>query len=368
MSKPEISIDGVLFTQDELAQQARDMLATDGLEPEGRAFYGFIQRWLDAGDDIEIRTSGSTGPPKSYRVRKSAMTASAKATEAFFKYRAGDNLLLCLSADYIAGKMMIVRALTSGCNLVTVPVSANPLSSLQSQANIEFAAMVPLQIQTLMDLSRKHEAAIAKLGSIKKLLVGGSQVNDRQAQFLANLPCTCYESYGMTETLTHIAVRRITPDPERRTFTALPGVSVAVDARGCLSISVAHLDIRNLATNDLAKVISPGEFEITGRIDNVINTGGVKVSPEQVENKLQQLYPDVRFIIFPMADDKFQNMVVLLIESREEKPSLEDIRRKAAGVLQPYEMPRKIFYADKFSYTSSGKIKRQETLDRAAIS
>lgn len=368
MIKPGISIDGVLFSRDELAQKAWDMLAGDGLDREGRAFYGFIQSWLDKGDHLEIHTSGSTGPPKSYRVGKSAMTASARATAAFFKYRAGDNLLLCLSADYIAGKMMIVRAFTSGCNLVTVPVSANPLSNLPTGTNIEFAAMVPLQIQTLMELAQKHEAVISKLSSINTLLVGGSQVNYRQAQFLAKLPCACYESYGMTETLTHVAVRRITADPARRTFTALPGVSVAVDARGCLSISVAHLNITNLATNDLATLTSSGEFEITGRIDNVINTGSVKVSPEQVENRLQQLYPEVRFIIFPLADEKLQNMVVMLIESKEEQPSLEEIKRQAAGVLKPYEIPRKIFYTDKFRYTASGKIKRQETVDRVVKS
>ena len=293
------------------------------------------------------------------------MVASAKVTQRFFNYKAGDNLLLCLSSDYIAGKMMVVRALTSGCNLIPVPVSANPLSALQSHTKISFAAMVPLQVQTLMELSGEQGEDVAHLHNIERLLVGGSQLSHRQEQFLASLPCRCYESYGMTETLTHIAVRRISPDPSPRLFTPLPGVTVSLDSLGCLCISVAHLDIKNLVTNDTAKITTQGQFEILGRIDNVINTGSIKVFPEQVEYKLQQLIPGVRFILFPIPDEKFQNMVAMLIESKDQQPTLEDIRKHSSGILQSHEIPKKVFYTGEFTCTPSGKINRSETIKLA---
>lgn len=362
MAEPRFLLNGASFTKAELLSRALVFDEGRGLDRNEEAFYRFLEEWFNEEDEIEIATSGSTGTPKRYRIQKEKMVASAKATQTIFNYQAGENLLLCLSTEYIAGKMMVVRALTSGCNLITVPVTSNPLKTLEPQTRISFAAMVPLQIQTIMELSQDLSATVAHLSNIDRLLLGGSQLTHHQEQFLAGLPCRCYEGYGMTETLSHIAVRRITTDPASRYFAPLPGVSVSLDSRGCLRLSVAHLQITNLVTNDLAEITKAGSFAILGRIDNVINTGSIKVFPEQVEQKLQRIFPGVRFIVFPIPDEKFQNMVAVLIEGKSRQPSLEDIRKQSSGILQPYETPKKARYTEKFVCTSSGKIIRHKTI------
>lgn len=368
-----LTLNGIAVHNDELEARIETLYAKEQPPAEELALYLFLRQWFDSGDTMEIKTSGSTGAPKKYQVRKSAMIASARATQNFFGYGPGDGLLLCLSTDYIAGKMMVVRALTGGCNLISLPVSANPLTALAPGLDIALAAMVPLQIQTIQSelehLPEKEERTrlAAKLHQIKRLLVGGSQISQPQRKFLADLPCRCYESYGMTETLTHIAVREIAADLPTRPFTPLPGVTLAQNIRGCLVISASHLGIKDLATSDLAELHPNGDFTILGRDDNVINTGSIKIHPEQVEEKLQRLYPDLSFFLFPVADPKFQNLVAMLIESTEPRPSLEEIRKDARKILEAYEIPKKVYYTAAFCYTESGKIIRNETIKMAAI-
>ncbi len=311
----------------------------------------FLDEWYSSSDFVCGHTSGSTGTPKSVKLLKQDMEVSARLTNNFFSIDYRSILLLCLSPDYIAGKMMLVRALLSGADLLVVPPSSQPLATIDEP--IDFAAMVPAQvIETLASVEQT-----ARLARVKTLIIGGASLAfDTEAQ-LKELPVISYVTYGMTETVSHVALRRL-GDPAGG-YRAMNGITFSTDDRECLVIHAPHFSTQKFITNDIVRLDNPSTFRWIGRYDNVINTGGVKVFPEQVEQKIASLLNPRRFFITALPDTKWGECVTLVIEGeslteKDEVALLATIRKQVTR----YEYPRRILYLLHFKETSSGKVIR----------
>jgi O-succinylbenzoic acid--CoA ligase len=283
------------------------------------------------------------------------MIRSAELTAQALNLKKGDTALLCIPVDFVAGKMMLVRAMVLDLKLVFVKPASNPLKQLENEIQIDFAAMTPMQVLE----SLKDRESSEKLRNIKKLIIGGAPVSLQLEQELQQLPCEIFETYGMTETLTHIALRKINGENRSEFFQVLTGIKIQTDERGCLVIHAPHLDQPLVITNDLADVGDDGSFRWLGRADNVINSGGIKIFPEQVERKLQHIITEQRFIITSLPDEKLGQKVVLVIEDSTSR-NFEYSSRLINQILDHYEKPREIFFLKKFPLTPAGKIKRNE--------
>lgn len=268
----------------------------------------FLQEWYDPKDHVIGHTSGSTGTPKEIRLLKKDMLASARLTNEFFNICPSSNLLLCLSPNYIAGKMMIVRTILSGANLVSVKPSSSPLQNIEE--DIDFAAMVPMQVIT--SLSSPETAT--KLAHIKQIIIGGAAVSPTLEQQLQQNPTACYGTYGMTETVSHIALRQINGGKRSPYYFALGKVTFEKDERECLIIHAPHLQQQTFVTNDIIQLTDATHFEWLGRHDNVINSGGIKLFPEKIESRIAPLIPQ-RFFITSEPDSRLGQKAVLVIES-----------------------------------------------------
>lgn len=301
----------------------------------------FLLDWFDCKSYIEMETSGSTGVPKTISISKQAMVDSALATGDFFDLQPGNKALHCLPVKYVAGKMMLVRAMILGLDLEFVAPSSHPLD--HNEIDFDFVAMVPLQAQN----------SISQLKKVKKLIIGGAAVNKTLEKQLLKLPTKVYETYGMTETITHIAARKL----GEKAFTVLPYVSVSFDDRNCLVIHAPRISPEVIITNDIVELVDENQFIFLGRMDNVINSGGIKLIPEQIEQKLSGKISQ-RFFIASKPDDELGEKVVLVIEG--EKRELVDSIYES---LDKYEKPKEIIFIPKFLDTATGKILRKETLN-----
>ena len=300
----------------------------------------FLLDWFDGKSYMEMHTSGSTGIPKIIRVDKQAMVNSALATGDFFELHAGNKALHCLPVKYVAGKMMLVRAMILGLDLEFVAPSSHPLRNVDG--NFDFAAMVPLQAQN----------SISDLHRIKKLIVGGAKINSALENQLIKLPTQVYETYGMTETISHIAAKSV----GEKAFTVLPNVTISYDDQNCLVIHAPRISDDVIETNDIVELVNENQFIFLGRIDNVINSGGIKLLPEQIEEKLAgKIEP--RYFISSREDKELGEKVILVIEgdSFTVDTSLFD-------GLDKYEKPKEILFVPKFKETGNGKIIRKESL------
>ncbi|RKT00489.1 AMP-binding protein [Flavobacterium sp. 123] len=301
----------------------------------------FILDWFDDRSYLEINTSGSTGTPKIIQVEKQAMVNSALATGDFFGLEPGKKILHCLPTNYVAGKMMFVRAFILGLEMEFVAPSSNPLEGIDE--TFDFCGMVPLQAKN----------SLKDLHKIKKLIIGGVKVHKSLEQELVKLPIEIYETYGMTETITHIAAKKIGEEA----FTVLPNVTVSVDERHCLVIDAKNISEEKIVTNDIVKIISDTQFVWVGRYDNVINSGGIKLIPEQIEEKLSTLIPR-RYFVFGESDATLGEKLVLYIEGEPIK-----IDESVFDVLDKYERPKEVKFIPSFKQTATGKIIRSESLD-----
>ena len=322
----------------------------------------FLYEWFDERPYVTGHTSGSTGTPKEIRLHKADMRASARITNHFFGIGKGSVLLLCLSVSYIAGKMMVVRALEAGADLWEIGVSSHPFreeadvcKNQITGRKIDLAAMVPLQVEETL----KVEGERAGLMNVRQLIIGGAPVSPRLEQQLQSFPLHCFATYGMTETVSHVALRRLNGSPE---YVAVGEVEFAVDERGCLIIYTPHLKTKKFITNDLVKLTDKRRFQWLGRYDYVINSGGIKFSPEVIEKKIASLF-SCRFFITSQPDERLGERIVLVVESPESgTEQAELLREKLRRLLSPYEMPKEIFYLPHFYETSSGKVIRKVSL------
>jgi len=232
----------------------------------------FLEEWGNEELSISVKTSGSTGKPKLIRLLKSDMIASAELTGEYFNLKNPQTALLCLPVKYIAGKMMLVRAMVLGLDLISVKPSSNPI--IDCVQSISFAAMTPMQVNTVLNQSPD------KLNLIEQLIIGGAPVNSILESKLQEVKTHCYSTYGMTESITHIAVKKINGKYKSKYFEALPNITFQPNKDDCLIIKTPHLSTSIITTSDIIKIIDKQTFKWIGRIDNVINSGGIKIHPE----------------------------------------------------------------------------------------
>ncbi|MGL5113554.1 MAG: AMP-binding protein [Flavobacterium sp.] len=301
----------------------------------------FLIDWFDNKSFIEMQTSGTTGAPKLIKIEKDAMVSSALATGDFFDLQPGNRVLHCLPVDYVAGKMMFVRSFILGLDMDFVAPSSNPLQ--YNDQKYDFTAMVPLQAKN----------SIEKLKNIKKIIIGGVKIHKSLEEKLVKLPNKIYETYGMTETITHIAAKRV----GEKAFKTLPNVTVSLDENSALVVHAPLLNALPIVTNDIAELVSATEFVWLGRLDNIINSGGIKLMPEKIEEKLSSSIAR-RYFISGQPDAVLGEKVILYVEG--EPMQIDDA---VFDVLDKYEKPKEIIFVPVFEVTATGKIIRKEAIE-----
>lgn len=332
----------------------------------------FLQEWNSPSETLLVHTSGSTGKPKPMWVEKQRMLNSAHITCDFLGLRPGDSALLCMSLDYIAGKMMVVRSIERKLRLFSVKPSGHPLSdeslAKMVEMDFDFVAMVPMQVYNTLQVPQERE----RLSRIKHLIIGGGAIDDALAEELRSLPGAVWSTYGMTETLSHIALRRLNGEEASEWYQPFDSVGVSLNSDGCLVIDAPLVCSEPLVTNDIAeikqqetsshssdassslKTYSPHVlFRIKGRKDNVICSGGIKIQIEEVENLLRQ-HLDAPFLLAKKKDEKFGEIAVLVTESGD----LEGVEAICRQVLPKYWVPRQYLHFDQLPMTETGKPKR----------
>lgn len=347
---PDFKLNKKAYTSSSLEEFAQDL--KEDTSSYKKAIGAFLSDWLDSKEAIEVKTSGSTGTPKTISLKKEYFVNSALMTGEYFDLGPGNKALLCLSAEYIAGKMMLVRAMVLGLQLDTVEPNTKPLD--KTTESYDFTAMVPLQAFN----------SIQKLSQVKKLIIGGAPVSSDLKNSLRGLQTEIFETYGMTETVTHIAVKQLNPSPEINEsvfFETLSGVKIQNDQRGCLVIDAPQITAQKVVTNDLVDIVDEKHFVWLGRYDNVINSGGVKLIPELIEAKLAKLLSR-NFIVAGVPDEKLGQKLILIVEEKLD-PEVFFKKLKQLRNLDRFEVPKKVYSVQKFQLTKNGKINREATLE-----
>ncbi|WP_276373824.1 AMP-binding protein [Chryseolinea sp. H1M3-3] len=329
------------------------------LSPFEISTFSFIRSWFNEQDEYIQNTSGSTGIPKSIAIYRKQMVASAQLTQQALHLRAGETALVCLDTEYIAGKMMLVRSFTTDMKIVAVDPSANPFRDIQSDVPIDFAALVPFQVYEVISSKYAH-----RLNSVRNILVGGAALTHEAQKSLAQFTGHVYATYGMTETISHIALQAVNGPLASGYFKVLPGIKINTDLRGCLEITAPYLS-EKIITNDIVQIQDEHHFKWLGRSDNLINTGGIKLIPERIEAEIGKLFDEVKignkFLISSLPDPKFGNKVILLVEGSLAFDST-DLYERLKKILAPYEVPKNIYDNVKFVFTQNGKIDRRKTV------
>ena len=331
----------------------------------------FLQEWNNDSERVLVHTSGSTGKPKPIWVEKRRMEASARITCDFLGLKEGDTALLCMSLDYIAGKMMVVRSLVRNLKLIVVEPTGHPLAdatplqlprggekvpeqtsspSGKVGRGVVFAAMVPMQVYNSLQVPEERE----RLKQIKHLIIGGGAIDEAMASELKDFPNYVWSTYGMTETLSHIALRRLNGVEASDWYTPFAHVQISQNEDGCLVIDAPEVCAERLVTNDIVEISEAG-FRIIGRKDNVICSGGIKIQAEEVERALKP-YLHVPFMITKRKDSKFGEIVVLLTESND----LGEVKHVCQHHLPKYWQPRDVVFVEKIPMTETGKPARRQ--------
>ncbi|MDO1445329.1 AMP-binding protein [Rhodocytophaga aerolata] len=329
----------------------------------------FCQQWLSGQETFTLFTSGSTGTPKSITFHRQQMIASAHMTGKALGLVAGDRALVSLPTQYIGGQMMLVRGFELQLHLTILPPSSMPLSAFTEDTHFDFLSFVPLQLQN--SLAQTPEK-IAILHRAKAILLGGAPVSQSLEAQLQAIQAPIYHTYGMTETISHIALKKLTTSGKQPYFTVLEGIKISLDGRGCLVIRAPFLNDEPVVTNDVVQLLSPSTFEWMGRIDHVINSGGVKVQAEKVEQGVEKVLLKLnlhkRFFVAPLPDALLGEKVTLFIEgsplSTSEEKSLTD---ELSIFLTHYEKPKSIRYVPAFSQTASGKLDKRQSMASIAV-
>ena len=329
----------------------------------------FLSEWNNDSDRVLVHTSGSTGKPKPMRVEKKRMLNSARITCDFLGLKPGDTALLCMSLDYIAGKMVVVRSIERHLHLISVSPSGHPLKDVnlkEVNGEITFAAMVPMQVYNTLQVPEERE----RLCHIRHLIIGGGAIDAALEQELRSLPgnIAIWSTYGMTETLSHIALRRINGAEASEWYQPFDSVKICQTDEGCLVIDAPLVCAETLVTNDIVEIepyiynkvenhskVEKTRFRIKGRKDNVICSGGIKIQIEEVEEFLKP-HLEKPFMLAKKKDEKFGEIAVLLSEDKEIKTVEATIRRLLSD--HKYWIPREFRYVEHLPLTETGKPKR----------
>jgi O-succinylbenzoic acid--CoA ligase len=353
-SYTDIKLNGRYYNRRALLQLCSKKTQAYPVEPETAGVCKFICEWLNEQNYINLSTSGSTGDPKKIRLLKKNMIRSALLTQQFFNLDENKTALLCLPSGYIAGKMMIVRAFVTGYNLITVSPAANPFKGIRQY--IDFAALTPYQLY--------HSPGDIRRLQVSQIIVGGGEIPPGLEKKINDIPADIYATYGMTETCSHVALRKANGKDATDMYAALKGISFSQDERKCLVIYAPMLSEHPVITNDVVELIDDGHFRWLGRYDNVINTAGIKVYPEVIEKKLYGII-NRPFFISSIADPELSDKAVIVVEGTRfakdrEFRLLEQFRAR----LDRFENPKEFFYTKHFVYSESGKILREKTMQQ----
>lgn len=315
----------------------------------------FIKEWRDPSPTVTLHTSGSTGAPKLIEAEKIRMEASARLTLDFFGLRAGDKALLCMSPDYIAGKMMIVRSIIGGLRLSVAAPSGHPLRDAGDEG-FDFAAMVAMQVvNSLADPVERR-----RLERIRHLVIGGGPIHPALSARLRDMPNAVWSTYGMTETLSHVALRRLSGPDASDWYSPLPSVEVWLADDGCLVVNAPRVCASPVKTNDMAELSDKG-FRLLGRKDNVICSAGLKIRIEEVEDLLSRRL-DCQFMITKRPDRTFGEAVAILFSGS----SVDEVENVCAEALPKYYRPKYYIKIDTLPMTPTGKPARAEAMRIAA--
>jgi O-succinylbenzoic acid--CoA ligase len=323
------------------------------------ATISFIGEWLNQSATFYLKTSGSTSAPKTIEIGRAQMEASARATIKALQLKSGDRALICINTSMIGGKMMLVRALIEGLNAYIVPPSSDPFKSIPDHFEFDFTAIVPLQLETILS----NAESTARLNKLKAIIVGGAAVSESLQARLQTLTVPIYSTYGMTETVSHIALKLLNGPHRSDYYKVLEGIETKLDSRGCLEIKGAITNHQWITTNDLVQFHSEKEFTWIGRIDNVINSGGIKLQIESIEGKINKLLKQHgilgNFFLTKAADTKLGEALAFYYEGPEtlKEPILQIFKKE----LPKYEVPRYFIVCKSFHYTASGKIDKLKT-------
>lgn len=318
----------------------------------------FLSEWNNDSDRVLVHTSGSTGKPKPMMVEKKRMLNSARITCDFLGLKPGDSALLCMSLDYIAGKMVVVRSIERHLHLISVSPSGHPLKDVNKE--ITFAAMVPMQVYNTLQVPEERE----RLTHIRHLIIGGGAIDASLEKELRSLPgnIAIWSTYGMTETLSHIALRRINGAEASEWYQPFDSVKISQTEEGCLVIDAPLVCAETLVTNDIVEIesyiynkVEKLRFRIKGRKDNVVCSGGIKIQIEEVEEFLKP-HLEKPFMLAKKKDEKFGEIAVLLSENKEIKTVEATVRRLLSDY--KYWIPREFRYVEHLPLTETGKPKR----------
>ena len=331
----------------------------------------FKKAWDSGQQEFIIHTSGSTGVPKQVTFSRTQLIESARLTVKTFNLQEGDTAFCCLSVDYIAGIMMLVRAFETSMDMMVVEPGSNPFKGIEkhlyllnSNRGKNFFAFVPLQMQTLLEES---ELFIETLNSAKGIIIGGAAVGESVLEKIQKVYAPVYATYGMTETLSHIAIKRLNGPDKEDFFSVLEGVEIAKDERGCLKIKSGVTGNEWLVTNDMVELVDADKFRLIGRIDNIINSGGVKIQLEKIEQAVEGIFRDIdfygRFFAYGVPDKKLGQKLVMVVESKMPLSDGNELGLRFSEKLSKFEIPKEIFFVEKMIETPTGKIDKIKTVN-----
>jgi o-succinylbenzoate---CoA ligase len=323
--------------------------------------FAFVADWFAGKNEFEITTSGSTGTPKKIIITRDQMIASAMLTAQALALKTSQTCLVCIDTNFIGGRMMLVRAFTIGLQIFAVDPCANPVEKIPAGQWVNFTAFVPYQVENILESKHPH-----LLDRVEKVIIGGAPMRPSSVDKLDQFACRAWATYGMTETISHVALQRLNGEQKQKHFTTLPGISVGLDARGCLQLDVPYLTER-IVTNDMVEILSTNSFIWRGRFDNIINTGGIKVQPEKVEAAVDEFLRasgySFRFFIHGIDDSRLGSRLVLVIEATTiAEDFLKSLRSFLSDRLSVYEIPKEALLVSNFSETPNGKINRLQTV------
>ncbi len=347
-----------LRIEDKIFTKTEDFLSDSSFqEAWAKATIEFCGQWLSGEKEFKLKTSGSTGKPKLISVTRGQMEASAKGTQNFLGTTYRTRIWNCLNPEFIAGKMNLVRAMVWGCSIYCEKPSNNPLEK-SSDFLPTFTTLVPMQIDSLL-------SAPGKLSGLQHILIGGAPTDQNLRNKIAESRIPAWQTFGMTETVSHFAMARITPFPLK--YHVLPGTEIGVSDQDTLWVKSPMSNMESIQSNDVVNVVSPTEFYWIGRSDFVVNSGGIKLHPEELESKIQSILGKDfknRFFLFGRKDPKLGERLCMLIEDSEGEVNIEQTFQTIKDSLGSIQSPKKVFFLSEFEETQSGKLNRKATIAR----
>ena len=309
----------------------------------------FLKNWFDKSEEISVQTSGSTGKPKLISIPKRSFVESAKNTCEFLKLDSKTKALLCIPVKYIGGKMMVIRALFSGYNLMVQEPSSNPLKNFSKE--VDFIAITTYQAFCIGADNAKE------LENIKNVIIGGGKISNLFVEIISKHKNNIYSTFGMTETVSHIGLKKLNGEDKSDSFSIFPAYKISKSEDNCLIIDCTTLSNSSIHTNDIVEIITKQKFRWLGRKDNTINSGGIKIHPEEIEEKLSPFLLGMEYYVSSFPDEQFGNKLILKIK-KFDTPTIKVYLSFINTKLDKHKTIKEIVYVDDFEYTETGKIIR----------